>query len=217
MVLTVEWFAGRRKRLIEAVVRNSCPLVLVLLPARRESLSLTAKKLVQERSRQLPLHLDVSAWCSPPNLFLNIPRLQYHGLDSLFYGEGTLHLRRLKSLSLHFSTNSGTLSLQHNHSEFPELEHLKLYGVFDASDPDEPPIDLFAHAPKLHTVFPILYMSACQTNRSQPSIIPIIDHGTSALRSVKDSLTLRQLPFIVVVWIYSTQTTFLSASYSSKI
>ncbi|SJL18264.1 uncharacterized protein ARMOST_21849 [Armillaria ostoyae] len=111
-------------------------------------------KLVQERSRQLPLHLDVSARCSPQNLFLNIPRLRYHGLDSLFYGKGILHLRRLKSLSIHFNTNSGTLSLQNlnNHGEFPELAHLKLSGVFDVSYPDEPLIDLFAHAPKLHTL-----------------------------------------------------------------
>ncbi len=35
-------------------------------------------KLVQERSHQLPLHLDVSARCSPPTLYLNIPRLRYH-------------------------------------------------------------------------------------------------------------------------------------------
>ncbi|KAK0430545.1 hypothetical protein EV421DRAFT_2025027 [Armillaria borealis] len=109
-------------------------------------------KLVQERSRQLPLHLDVSARCSPPNLFLNIPQLRYHGLDSLFYGKGILHLRRLMSLSMHFNTNSGTLSLQNNHGEFPELEHLKLSGVFVVSYPDEPLIDLFAHAPKLHTL-----------------------------------------------------------------
>ncbi|PBK79054.1 hypothetical protein ARMGADRAFT_1093511 [Armillaria gallica] len=109
-------------------------------------------KFVQERSRQLPLHLDVSARCSPPTLYLNIPRLHYHGLDSLFYGEGTLDLRRLKSISLHFNANSGTLSLQNSHGEFPELEHLKLSGVFGASDPDEPLIDLFSHAPKLHTL-----------------------------------------------------------------
>lgn len=72
-------------------------------------------KSVQERSCQLPLHLDVSARCSPPTLYLNIPRLRYHGLDSLFYGEGTLDLRRTKSIPLHFNTNSGTLSLQNSH------------------------------------------------------------------------------------------------------
>ncbi len=109
-------------------------------------------KLVQERSRQLPLHLDVSAQCSPPSLFLNIPRLHYHGLDSLFYGKGTLNLCRLKSLSLHFNTNSSIVSLQNSHGEFPELEHLKLSGVFEASDPDEPLIEIFVHAPKLHTL-----------------------------------------------------------------
>ncbi|KAK0239400.1 hypothetical protein EDD85DRAFT_949254 [Armillaria nabsnona] len=81
-------------------------------------------KLVQERSCQLPLHLDVSARCSPPSLFLNIPRLRYHSLDTLFYGRGTLNLCRLKSLSLHFNTNSSTVSLQNSHDEFPELEHL---------------------------------------------------------------------------------------------
>ncbi len=36
--------------------------------------------------------------------------------------------------------------------EFPELEHLKLSRVFEASDPDEPLVDLFSHAPKLHTL-----------------------------------------------------------------
>ncbi len=86
-------------------------------------------KLVQERSRQLPLHLDVSVRCSPPTIFLNISRLRYHGLDSLFYGEGIRDLRRLKTVSLHFNTNSDTLSLQNGHVEFPELEHLKLSGV----------------------------------------------------------------------------------------
>ncbi|PBK58728.1 hypothetical protein ARMSODRAFT_1091106 [Armillaria solidipes] len=109
-------------------------------------------KLVQERSRQLPLHLDVSARCSPPTFFLNIQRLRYHGLDSLFFGPGILDLRRLKSISLHFNTNSETLSLQNDHVEFPELEHLKFSGVFDASDPDEPLIGVFAHTPKLHTL-----------------------------------------------------------------
>ncbi|PBK79376.1 hypothetical protein ARMGADRAFT_1040841 [Armillaria gallica] len=72
--------------------------------------------------------------------------------DSLFYAKGTLDLCRLKSLSLHFNTNSSTVSLQNSHGEFPELEHLKLSGVFEASDPDEPLIEISAHAPKLHTL-----------------------------------------------------------------
>ncbi len=59
---------------------------------------------------------------------------------------------RLKSLSLHFNTSSSTVSLQNSHGEFPELEHLKLSGVFEASDPDEPLIEIFTHAPKLHTL-----------------------------------------------------------------
>ncbi len=73
-------------------------------------------------------------------------------VTSLFYREGILDFHRLKNISLHFNTNSEILSLQNDHVEFPELEHLKLSGVFEASDPDEPLIDLFSHAPKLHTL-----------------------------------------------------------------
>ncbi|KAK0435822.1 uncharacterized protein EV420DRAFT_1343354 [Desarmillaria tabescens] len=108
-------------------------------------------KLVEERSCQLPLSLDVSARYSPPHLYLNIPQSRYHCLDSLFYDDSAISLRRLKNISLDLNFKFDNIALEDSRIEFPELEHLELSGCFEAF-PDEVVIGLFAHAPKLHTL-----------------------------------------------------------------
>ncbi|KAK0442004.1 uncharacterized protein EV420DRAFT_1278497, partial [Desarmillaria tabescens] len=108
-------------------------------------------KIVEERSCELSLSLDVSARYPPPDLYLSILQTDYHCLDSLFYGGSAINLHRLKNISLDLNFKFDNIALEDSRIEFPELEHLELCGMLKAFS-NEVVIGLFAHAPKLHTL-----------------------------------------------------------------